>query len=182
MGGRREGGRRKKGRRGNENRTWGHVPRAPRSSARFLRPSPRVVQNAGEPALKVGADSRITRQRRSRPLRAGVSAKKKKKNTWHFPVCSWGRTSCCPVTSTPIEGVRCDGSISLAVAVRQLWTEKIHHPIGGKRDRDSLGPSFSPTVQDLGVTQWLLGQWQPGRPSWGRRAAGGPREMDGKRG
>lgn len=78
MGGRREGGRRKKGRRGNENRTWGHVPRAPRSSARFLRPSPRVVQNAGEPALKVGADSRITRQRRSRPLRAGVSAKKKK--------------------------------------------------------------------------------------------------------
>lgn len=107
---------------------------------------------------------------------------RKKKKYMALSCLFWGRTSCCPVTSTPIKGVRCDGSISLAVAVRQLWTEKIHHPIGGKRDRDSLGPSFSPTVQDLGVTQWLLGQWQPARPSWGRRAAGGPGEMDGKRG
>lgn len=48
-----------------------------------------------------------------------------------------------------------------------------------RRGKEGLGPS---TVQIPGVTQWLLEQWQPRRPSWGRRTTGGSAEMGRKKG
>lgn len=44
------------------------------------------------------------------------------------------------------------------------------------------GAQLLPNCPRPGVAQWLLGQRQPRRPSWGRRATGEPGEMDRKRG
>ena len=58
-------------------------------------------------------------------------------------------------------------------------TEKILHPLRLRRGKEGLGPSSAPAARDLGsLTQWHLGQQQPRKLSWARRAIAGSGEMD----